>query len=292
MFSVRYSARVLGAALALEVVAVAPRASADKRQCADAYTQTQILRKAGKLRAAEKSTFECTQAACPDFIKSACSKWGSEIQAATPTIVVSAKDAQGNDLTDVSVTFDGQRLVNRLTGLAIAVDPGQHVLRFEHAGDKPVDQKILISEGEKARVVKVTFGSKPPGAVQGAAPVGGETASTGSGTRALAYVLAGVGAVGLGGFAYFGLTGKSEENSVRASNCAPNCSSSQIDPIKTKYVLADVSLGVGVVSLGLATYFFFASMHKTSSKSENAQRLRFDVAATPKGSFATVSGSF
>lgn len=291
MSPIRYSALVLGTLTAFEVMAVAPRAHADKAACAHAYSQTQVLRKAGKLREAEKETITCAQDSCPGFIKSACTKWGSEIEALMPTIVVSAKDAQGNDLTAVSVTSDGQKLADKLTGLPIPVDPGQHQLHFEHAGDKPVDQTILISEGEKARVVKVTFGSNAASAGSPAKP-GAEKSTSGHGTRVLSYVLGGVGVVGLAGFAYFALKGKSEENSVRNTGCAPNCSSSQVDPIKTKYLIADVSLGVGIVSLGLATYFFITSMHhKKESKADNA-RLHFDVVGSSTGSLATLSGSF
>jgi hypothetical protein len=291
MSPIRYSALVLGTLTAFEVMAFAPKARASKAECANAYAQAQVLRKKGQLREAEKATIDCAQSSCPDFIKSACTKWGSEIETLVPTIVVSAKDGQGNDLTDVSVSSDGQKLADKLTGLPIQLNPGQHSLHFEHAGDKPVDQTILISEGEKARVVKVTFGSSPTSAGGGAGKPGPEASTNGSGTRTLSYVLGGVGVVGLAGFAYFALKGKSEEDAVTATGCKPDCSSSQVDPIKTKYLIADISLGVGVVSLGLATYFFITSMHKSATKTDSA-KLHFDVVGSSKGSFATLSGSF
>lgn len=293
MSPIRSPALVLGVLVAFEVTALSPVARATKSACARAYEQAQVQRKDGKLREARKTLITCAQASCPGFIRSACSRWTSEVDAVIPTVVFSAKDAKGNDLTDVTVDFDGKKLTDKLTGLAIAVDPGQHTLRFEHTGDDPVEQSILITEGEKARVVKVTFGHASVSGVKPPPPAGDHGGTKVSkGKRTVAYVLGGVGVLGLASFAYFGLKGKSDESTVRNSGCAPNCSSAQVDPIKTKYLIADISLGVGVVSLGLATYFFLTSSKKTHPQAEGARRLHFDVVGSSKGTLATLSGRF
>lgn len=298
----RLTAPFLGSVLV--VLLASPPALADKAACGKAYTNAQVQKKAGKLVEAKKSLLECAQKSCPGFINSACARWLTGVESTLPTIVISASDANGNDLTDVTVSSDGHKIADKLGGMAIDIDPGQHTLRFEHEGAKPVEKKVLIREGEKARLIKVQFGSPataatpPKGGASSSAAVGGETSTKHASTKTLAYIFGGVGVVGLGSFAYFGLTGTSERSDL-LSHCPKNnqCDlpQSQIDSkrssIKTKFLVADISLGVGIVSLGLATYFFLKPDHSTEAQKDNA-RLRFDVLPTRRGSYATVEGKF
>ena len=185
--------------------------------------------------------------------------------------------------------------------MAIPVDPGQHTLRFEHESAEPIEKKLLIREGEKARVIKVQFAAPEAPAAPAPAAASGDagidTSKGGSSSKTLAYILGGVGVVGLGSFAYFGLTGSSQRSDL-LGHCTNNvCDLPQSDidskrsSVKTKYLIADISLGVGVVSLGLATYFFLEPEHKSETP-KDAARLRFDVKPTTGGSYASVSGQF
>ncbi len=54
--------------------------------------------------------------------------------------------------------------------------------------------------------------------------------------------------MGLGGFVGFGLAGSSKEKSLENS-CAPNCSDSELDPMRRAYRIGDLSLGIGVAAL-------------------------------------------
>ena len=99
---------------------------------------------------------------------------------------------------------------------------------------------------------------------------------------------------GLGAFAFFALTGKSDEDGLACAD-TKTCTDDDIDPIKQKYLFADIGLGVGVVSLGLATYFFL----KPLGRGEGMLRLKtvpggctWDVLPTRGGGFASVSGHF
>src|SRR6185437_6495341 len=76
-----------------------------------------------------------------------------------PSVVLGVQDEQGHDLFDVSVTFDGEPLATHLDGRPIDLDPGQHVFRFEAPGRTPVEQRVLLREGEKARQIVVTLAS-------------------------------------------------------------------------------------------------------------------------------------
>jgi hypothetical protein len=77
-----------------------------------------------------------------------------------------------------------------------------------------------------------------------------------------------LGAAALGSFAFFALTGKSDENDLRDS-CSPNCPESDVDSVRTKYLVADISLGVGIASLGAATWLFVTSRNE---RRESAHR--------------------
>ena len=70
------------------------------------------------------------------------------------------------------------------------------------------------------------------------------------------------------------------------------CTDEDLDPIKKKYLYADISLGVGLVALGVGTYLMLAPGGKSEAAAARAKRLRVDVAPHPGGGFASVSGLF
>ena len=68
------------------------------------------------------------------------------------------------------------------------------------------------------------------------------------------YVFGGVGIAAIGAFTYFGLRARKDSNAMH-DTCAPGCAHADVTALKTKLVIADVSLGVGVVAIGAATFF-------------------------------------
>ncbi|MGZ3478173.1 MAG: hypothetical protein ACXVCJ_26990, partial [Polyangiales bacterium] len=97
-------------------------------------------------------------------------------------------------------------------------------------------------------------------------------------------VFGGIGVVGLVGFVGFGLSAKSQASDLRSS-CAPACAQSDVDGVKRKALFADVSLGIGLVAIGAATYFFIAS-----SSDKDATKVGF--APLPSGGAFSVAGHF
>jgi len=68
-----------------------------------------------------------------------------------------------------------------------------------------------------------------------------------------AYVLGAAGVAGIAVFATFALLGKSDQHHLEAT-CSPACNPADVDALRTKFLIADVALAAGVVSLGAATY--------------------------------------
>ncbi len=234
----------------------------DVAACVDAYDAAQVLRRAGSLVAARDKLLLCGRDTCPDVVQSSCTTWLDEVDRSMPTVVFHVRGPKGDDAVDVAVWVDGQLLSKGLDGRAVAIDPGVHNLRFE-LGDQSVETRVVVQEGVKNRLVSVEFG-KPQAPEPVAPPTVEPTASVdpGASTRTvdpvpdrpgpptLTYVLGGVGLLGLGAFAAFGMSFDGQYEDLQ--QCTPGCDSDDVDRASRTRTLAIVSGAVGVVSLGAA----------------------------------------
>lgn len=232
--------------LALLLGAVPARADAAAAACIDAHEQAQRLMQDGHLRAAREKLLVCSREACPKVAQTDCSTWMRDVARDMPTVVVTARDAAGRDTEKVRVVVDGEPFAESLDGRALPLDPGPHAFRFE-SGGRVLEQKVLVGAGEQNRHVVADF--------SGAAPVGPPApgAPEAAPSPPLAtYVLGGVGVLGLASFTVFGLSGKSTEK------CVPTCTRDDISDFRRSYLVADISLGVALVSVSAALWFALA----------------------------------
>jgi hypothetical protein len=258
------------AASALVVATSVDARADDTHECIVASNEGQVLRDEHKLVEATARFSLCARDVCPALVRKACLEWRGEVETQLPTVVLAARDATGHDLLEVRVLVDGKPLVEKLDGSAVAIDPGPHVVRFESAGRAPAEQDFILREGEKNRLVSVVVG--PAVAVPGPTPAPAASNRGGSGLSSgvvadrgevrphrpwpvASFILAGVGAAALGSFAYFGISGQADRNSLEQT-CAPSmtCDPSDVASMRTKLIVADVSLGVGIVSLAVSLY--------------------------------------
>jgi hypothetical protein len=189
-----------------------------------------------RLRAALAQTLVCTAPTCPTQVREACRHRVDDLNRAIPTIVFFAKDSAGNDLTQVHVFMDGEPISDRLDGTALSIDPGRHAFTFEVAGAPPTRQSFLVGEGQKDRPETITIAagaSVPtlPLLRSPALPLLNPTETQGSATssglateRVVGLALGGVGVVGLGIGAVFGLLARSAWSNAKNA-CAGNTSS-------------------------------------------------------------------
>jgi hypothetical protein len=84
---------------------------------------------------------------------------------------------------------------------------------------------------------------------------------------------AGIVAAGVAGYFYY--SGFSKDRELRR-NCAPKCSSSDADIVRSRFRVGDVALGIAVISFGGALYFGFSST--PSSEPADARSYTLGVA--------------
>ena len=250
--------------------AVARAQAPDKAACVAAYEKGQNERKSGALKSAKQEFSVCADAACPDVTKGDCTTWSAELDRSIPSVTFIVKDEAGADLTDVVVTLDGAPLVSSIGSAALEVDPGSHRFRFEAKGLPAVEQTVLLREGEKNRQVSVTL-AKPRAAGGGGGAISPAT-----------WVLAGVGGAGLIAFGVLGGLGLREQSDAE-DTCAPRCSDEVIDPIRTKFIAADVALSVGLASLGAAVV---VGLVTGLGSSESKVSLRIELRPVASGGLA------
>jgi hypothetical protein len=241
-------------AVAALVLASTREAHADERVgvCADAAERGQELRDAHKLVEARPQFVICAQRECPNVVRVSCTEWLAELDRRTPSVVADVKDDEGHDIAGVTVSLDGAPLRDGITSSAVAVNPGSHVMRYAAPGYEPVEESVVLHEGEPLRTLKATL--RRSGAPVGKdKPVPGEPAARPF--PIMPVVLGGASLIALSIFAYSGLTGMSDYRRLE-KDCGPRCSTSQIDGVRSKFLVADVALVVGIVTGGAAVGFW------------------------------------
>jgi hypothetical protein len=161
----------------------------------------------------------------------------AEVEGQVPSVVLDVKAPDGTDAVAVSVSLDGKPLAARLDGKPLELDPGEHLLRCELDGAKPVEQHVVIHVGERARRLALRF--EPIDAPKGpdAAPARPILAAVGVGA----------------GFEGHGL---SLRGGLAAAGCDPRCAPDQVNAVTRSFLIGDVTVGAGLASLVAATIVF------------------------------------
>jgi hypothetical protein len=158
-------------------------------------------------------------------------------------VVIHAVDAAGGDIVGARAVVDGARLDGALDGRAVAIDPGEHTLRVEaEAGARFVEQRIVIREGERDRLLPLRF---LEGADARPRPV-----------PAGAWVLGGVGAAAITGGALLWAVGRSERGTLYTTcGVSHGCAEGDVDSARAKLVAGDIMFGVGLAAVGAAVWW-------------------------------------
>ena len=216
-------------------------------RCLAAPLEGQKLQKAGKLLDARDRYASCATNTCPAEVVEDCMRWLRQVDDALPSVVVAARDPKGRDLTDVTVSIDGKPSAE-MSSRSIRLDPGSHAFVFHENGSPDQQQQVMLREGEKNREVLATFGTLPAPAAAVGPP-----ATPARPIPVAAWVAGGVGALALVSFGTFGTLGVMDRST---NHCDSGCPGDQKSAVDSKYMVANVSLGVGVVALAVATVLY------------------------------------
>jgi len=304
-------------------------APADSKQaCVAASEKAQRYRLDGKLGDAQRELLVCSRDTCPSVVRSDCNVWLNEVNNLMPSIVVGAKDEDGADLVDVRVFLDGQKVLGRLDGKSMPVPTGEHTVRLERDGAQPLEQKVLIREGEKARAISFQWkpgsGGTGSGSSGSGSGTGSGTGNTGGDTPPTTinrehtippWIVVGVGGATAitGGILYFVSRGDvPSQCNFDSRSCASGTSQSIQKSAEDATSRANTGLIIGIVGVvvlagGLVWHFVEPTGPVTvpaSSSSSSTAKLTFDslhvspviLPTTPNGngSFTglSASGSF
>jgi hypothetical protein len=230
-----------------------------KKACIVQHEAAQTFRRTGKLLEAREAVLVCSRDECPAVVRADCGDWLEMVSKTIPSLVIRAK-SDDKDVFDVRVSVDGKLITSQLDGTPFELNPGPHALQFEYSNFDPIKQEILVLEGEKNRVFAVNFVKagpvskeqlpKPP---ERDLPLPVETYRP---TPVLTYVLGGVALAGAAGFAAFAISGQSQKKALESS-CRPLCSDSDLQPVRTTFIVADASLGIAIASTVAAGIVYF-----------------------------------
>jgi hypothetical protein len=243
-------AAVLLAAVSAPSTAVADEPSA--AQCYDAHETGQLQRKRGEIHKARISFGTCGRNVCPSVVQRDCVAWAQELATQQPTVVVAVVRSDGTDVLGARVFIDGASTA--ADGRAVELDPGQHSVRVERAGEPAFDRRFSVREGDRARRVAIVLPGEPAPRGLGKPPV-------------LTYVLGGVALVSLASFGTFGALGKSRENEL-TETCVDRCSDSDVAGVRRSYLVADISLGVAIASAAAAVILWVAAPARPAPRTE------------------------
>ena len=233
-----------------EAVTSAPTREA----CLDAHRNAQELRKESKLLESQEQLLVCSSETCPGAVITDCGKWLSEMDQITPSLAFEVR-VDGKDISAAQVELDGRAIAD--WAQAVKVNPGRHDVRVVVEGFAPYTANLLTLEGQRLKVVSADFKTKQPDAptprsLPPAAPVISRPTPAGT------YVLLGLGVLGAGGFATFASLGKTKQNQLD-NDCVKlmTCTDSDLKPMKTMYLVGDLSAGIGAAALLSAAVVYF-----------------------------------
>jgi hypothetical protein len=278
-------------------------------QCAAQQKQLQALEQSGHLREARDVARECSQAACGELVSQQCRTRHQILEEGIPSVVLTAVDERGAPLVEVEVRVDGTLASTRIDGQGLALDPGLHEFSFSAKDRAPYVEKVLIAQGERNRRISAVLrpassvpatggataalaAAPPPGssgAVPSATPQAVSVAEPSRHVSIWPYVVGGAGLAALGASVAFATWGHTDFELL--DRCAPNCKQDSVDHVRHMYIAADVSLGVGVVALGAATWMYLSTPKSAEPRADQAGN-HFDLRPARGGAFATWEHSF
>jgi hypothetical protein len=220
--------------------------ASSKEECLEAHSRGQDMRDAGRLTTARQAFMACAQTSCPQLIQADCARFGEELDRLVPTVSFAARDPNGGDLPDTSVSVDDSPVATRLDdGKAYDLDPGRHSVRFLHDG-RETTVTVVLTQGDKGRSVIATF-ADPDGDSHPAATMSPAVAQPRRPTGPL--LVAGVGAAAAVTGVVLAIAGMKQvpdDCSLGSHQCVAAPGDPSFDQAHRGVTMANVGIGVGI----------------------------------------------
>lgn len=256
-------------ALVVAMTFASPAHADESDECNPAYEDADALMRSGavKLLDARDKLRVCARPSCKPWMVKECTTSLAALEARIPSVVFSAKDEAGNDLVDVTVTSGDSTLASRLDGHAVELEPGERTFKLTRADGTSVLVTSIVKEGEKAQRVAATFEGPKREPVAPVTPVVDVEVGTPPPVRTIGWVLAGVGVVGLGVGAVFGIKaiGSKSDASCDAKNA---CDAGPLADARSSATVATVGFiaGAALTAGGIAIVLLAPSRASSSGR--------------------------
>ena len=217
-------------------------------QCYDAHERGQLQRRRGELQRARVSFATCGRNVCPPVVQRDCVAWAADLAKVQPSVVIAVVRDDGTDVLGARVFIDGAS--TPADGRGVELDPGEHKVRVDRAGEPSFERRFAVREGDRSRRVAIVL----PSAAD---------APTSRKPSALTYLFGGVALLSLASFGTFAVLGKSREDHL-GNTCGDRCSDDDVAGVRRSYLVADISLGIAAVATGAAIVTWLVAPKRTA----------------------------
>lgn len=252
----RLPSAVFAALAAMFLAQTSEAAPVTKEACRDAFEESQTQRASGALLEARSLLRVCASASCPSFIQVECLEWLTQVERAVPSVVLIVNTESG-DLAGFAATMDGKPFTPELEGKPVEVDPGVHHFEFTLPGRPTIKRREVVLEGDKSRAIEVRWQAPVK---QQVLPPPEPRVAMHRPIPPLVYAAAATAMVGAAGFATFGLLGRSKQGEL--DSCRPFCTGDQTGPVRSNYLLANISLGVSAAAVVVGAVLYLVRPEK------------------------------
>jgi hypothetical protein len=183
-------------------------------------------------------------------------------------------------------------------GIALPVDPGEHVVTTQAPGGPVHEQRFTISLDEKKTVeLEVEVGAAAPAAAAPSDAVGvnvdsRDTSDPGQGRRTIAFVVGGVGVAGVVVGAIMGGLTLGKKSTIDDHCDGPRCDAEgkdAADSAQTTGLVSTIGFGVGIAGLAAGTVLLLTAPKKQEA---SARGWTPTIALGPRGAGAGVQGAW
>jgi hypothetical protein len=213
------------------------------------------------------------------------------LEARIPKLVI----LRGEGASAIKIELDGVALGPAKVGREVSVDPGPHSIAGVTSAGKRFDKTIEVAEGQTQRItldvpeaLRGGAGAEPDGGASTSPSASGDSVQQATSSSAFPWVVTGLGVASLAASGiFFALKGQAEQelDDGCLGTVCPDTLESTEQRGKTYALLSGVTLGVGIVGVGVGTVMLVS--RGKSAPADNAS-----VALQLSPSRVGISGQF